>query len=299
MRNKEFEGMVREALQLPNATVKNLGIIGGMTNLNYLVQVDEEEYIVRIPGHGTSSFINREQERQNLELGSAIGINPELVYFNVESGVKITRRIQGAKPLTEKITPLLLKKVAHIFQKLHQADTQMKQEFKLFTMIDEYESLARTARSPFYDEFEEVKADIQALQQQYSQAPTILTPCHIDPAPSNFLVNEKNDLYLIDWEYGGMFDPLWDIAAFSLEAELSKEQKTYFYQTYFTREVTKEEKQRLMMLTIFQDYLWSIWTLFKEESGDHFGLYGRRRFERAKENICQYKERYEPRSNAQ
>lgn len=248
MGNQDFKEMVREALQVPKACVENLGIAGGMTNLNYLVSVDGEEYIVRIPGHGTSSLIDREQERQNLELGSTLGINPQLLYFNNESGIKITRRIAG---------------------------------------------------SDFYEGFEEVKKDIEELQLQYLQVPTTLAPCHIDPAPSNFLVDGQNKLYLIDWEYGGMFDPLWDIAAFSLESNLTAEQEDFFYQTYFSREITEEEERKLQMHQIFQDYLWSIWTLFKEESGDQFGLYGRHRFERLKENIHQYKVRYGPHSNAQ
>lgn len=258
MGNQDFKEMVREALQVPKACVENLGIAGGMTNLNYLVSVDGEEYIVRIPGHGTSSLIDREQERQNLELGSTLGINPQLLYFNNESGIKITRRIAGAKPLTEKMNSLLIEKVAYIFQTLHQSSQAMKQQFQLFTVMQEYEHLARLAGSDFYEGFEEVKKDIEELQLQYLQVPTTLAPCHIDPAPSNFLVDGQNKLYLIDWEYGGMFDPLWDIAAFSLESNLTAEQEDFFYQTYFSREITEEEERKLQMHQIFQDYLWSI-----------------------------------------
>lgn len=101
MKNEKFVSMVQKALQKPAAVVENLGIIGGMTNLNYLVDVDGKSYVVRIPGHGTSSLIDRAREIQNLKLGSALGINPELVYFNIESGMKITETIEDARPLTK------------------------------------------------------------------------------------------------------------------------------------------------------------------------------------------------------
>lgn len=300
MNEVRFEQMVRDALQLPHAVVKNLGIIGGMTNFNYLVEVDEEEYVIRIPGNGTSSLIDRTQELQNLKLGSAIGINPELIYFNVENGLKITQRIIDARPITEaEMNKALIEKVAHIFQKLHGTTEKMITKFQLFTLMDTYEALAFNAGSDFYDGFQEVKMEVQMLQHKYKLTPVQLSPCHIDPALSNFLFDKDEQLYLIDWEYGGMFDPLWDIASFSLEATLLLEEEALFYQSYFKRAVTEEEQEKLLMHKIFQDYLWSVWTLFKEETGDNFGLYGRHRFERAKENIRRYKLLYALQSDAQ
>lgn len=301
MKNEQFISVVKEALQKPKAVVKNLGIIGGMTNLNYLVDVDGKSYIVRIPGYGTSSLIDRAREIQNLKLGSALGINPELVYFNIDSGMKITEKIECASPLTkeENMHEHLLQKVATIFRKLHYSEEKMNHAFHLFDMMVEYETLALEAGGDFYAGFEEVKNEVKALQYRYGQMPIEQMPCHIDPACSNFLITDDAKMYLIDWEYGGMFDPLWDIAAFSLEAGLSVKEENEFHKMYFNQAVTEEQQERIFMHKIFQDYLWSLWTLFKEEKGDNFGLYGRHRFERAKTNIHLYKTRYDMKFTAQ
>lgn len=300
MRQENLGEMVREALQLPKAVVNNLGIIGGMTNLNYLVEVDEQRYVVRLPGNGTSSFINRAQELRNLELGSALGINPELIYFNVNNGMKITQEIQGAKTIAkEELNQALLEKVAKTFRILHDSEEVMTNQFTLFTTMDDYESLALQANSDFYDGFSEVKQEVEELKAEYSKMLVKQTPCHIDPACSNFLVNQDGNIYLIDWEYGGMFDPLWDVAAFSLEAGLTLEKEMSFYHLYFQRAIHEDEARRLLIHQIFQDYLWSLWTLFKEGNGDNFGLYGRHRFERAMENIQRYRSTYGLNSTAQ
>jgi len=82
-------GIIREALGIPNAEIEIIGISGGMTNLNYHVLIDSVSYIVRVPGNGTRDIINRVEEKENLELGTAIGINPELRYFNVNTGPKL------------------------------------------------------------------------------------------------------------------------------------------------------------------------------------------------------------------
>lgn len=52
-----------------------------------------------------------------------------------------------------------------------------------------------------------------------------LSPCHNDLVAENILIVEddvndigaNNQLFFIDWEYSGMNDPMWDIAALFLE----------------------------------------------------------------------------------
>lgn len=301
MNVKKLAGTVREVLQLPNATVNVLGNAGGMTNLNYLVEVDKKHYIVRIPGNGTKALINRKVEEENLRLGSELGINPELVYFNASDGLKITKKIENATTLTNEIAndEEVLGKVAEIFNKLHHTNKKMGNEFKLFEMMEHYEALALNVESDFYNGFEKVKANVKALQYKFKMFSVLQKPCHIDPACSNFIFNEKGKMYLIDWEYGGMFDPMWDVAAFALESDLTEKEEENFHRMYFKREVTAAEQERILLHKIFQDYLWSLWTLFKEENGDDFGLYGYRRFERAKANIERYNQLYEIEYNAQ
>lgn len=287
-------GIIREALQLPNAEVKNISLSGGMTNLNYLVTVDSNNYILRIPGNGANDFINRIEEKKNLELGSKLGINPELRYFNVKTGLKITKRIENAITLTPKIAQeeKIMKKVAGTFKTLHHSNEKMDNRFDLFGMMNNFEELALEAGATLYEGFEVVKKDIASLERYFKELTIEETPCHIDPACSNFILGEDGKMYLIDWEYSGMFDPLWDISTHSLEVGFSKLEEALFLKHYFQRDATALEEERMLLHNIFQDYLWSLWTLFKEEKGDDFGSYGSNRFERVKGNIRIFKDTF-------
>lgn len=279
--------IIREALELPNAEIKKLGTSGGMTNHNYLVSIDSVSYIVRVPGNGTEDFINRVEEKENLELSSALGINPELLYFNVNTGLKVTKKIENARTVTEEMAKNeeMMKSATVILRTLHHSNKVMKNRFKLFELMTIYESLGVEAGAQLFERFEEVKASIQVLKKHYETLVVENVPCHIDPACSNFILSEDNKTYLIDWEYSGMFDPMWDIAAYSIEAGLTKLEEDLFINDYFKREATILEKERILLHKIFQDFLWSLWTLFKEEKGDDFGTYGKKRFNRAQENI--------------
>ena len=285
---------IQEALQLPNAQVTKICPAGGMTNLNYIVTIDSEQYVVRIAGKGTEALINREEEKKSLQHASKLGINPELRYFNEKTGLKITREIMCSETMTAEIAKQeeTMGKVATIFGTLHFSNEQMENRFKLFELIIRYERLALEAHAIFYEGFKEVKKSVQSLKRRYEQLNPKEVHCHIDPTYSNFIFSEVGKLYLIDWEYSGVFDPIWDIAAYSLEAGLSNMEEAYFLKVYFQREISKLEQERILLHKIFQDFLWSLWTLFKEERGDDFGAYGKNRFERAKQNIEIYNNIY-------
>ncbi|MCZ2260287.1 choline/ethanolamine kinase family protein [Sporosarcina sp. G11-34] len=291
---ENLKDTIREALKLPNAEIENIGISGGMTNLNYHVLIDSVSYIVRVPGNGTKDIINRVEEKENLELGTAIGINPELRYFNVNTGLKITKKIENARTVTKNIAENegFMKSIAVIFRRLHKSNKVMGNKFKLFEMMTTYENLGLVAGAELFDGFEEVKRDILRLKKHYETLDIEIVPCHIDPAFSNFILDEDDIIYLIDWEYSGMFDPMWDIAAYSLEAGYSASEEDLFVNYYLQREATALEKERIHLHKVFQDYLWSLWTLFKEEKGDDFGTYGKNRFERAKKNIIVFDNTY-------
>ena len=135
----------------------------------------------------------------------------------------------------------------------------------------------------FFDGFVEVKKDIITLQQYFEGLSVEEVPCHIDPACSNFIISEEDKVYLIDWEYSGMFDPMWDIASYALGAKLSETEEAFFVRQYFQGEATVSEKERMLLHKIFQDYLWSLWTLFKEEKGDDIRLLRKKLFRTRKE----------------
>lgn len=288
---EELIKSIRKALQLPNAKITNIIPAGGMTNLNYIVTIDSDQYVVRIAGNGTEALINREEEKGSLEHASKLGINPELCYFNEKTGLKITRKVENSETMTAETAKQegTMEKVVTIFRTLHFSTEQMSNRFKLFDLIARYEHLALKADASFDEGFKEMKKSVHSLKRRYAQLNTKEVPCHIDPAPSNFIFNEEGKLYLIDWEYSGVFDPIWDIAAYSLEAGLSNEEETYFLKVYLQKEPSELERERMLLHKIFQDFLWTLWTLYKEEKGDNFGTYGKDRFERAKRNIEIYK----------
>lgn len=287
----EVERAVQEALNIdPKAIQVISATAGGMTNDSYFIKINESDYIVRVPGIGTEQLINREDEKRNLQLGTALGINPKELYIDSETGLKITERIPNGQQIEQQKIQTMedMQPIVNILQRLHNTHLTMENEFQLFELMDFYESLIIQEGGKLYYDFASVKESVMEIKEEYVRLAIPYVPTHIDTCYENFLQDYTGKIYLIDWEYSGNFDPLWDIATFLLDSEFTTEQEELFINLYYNRPVTEEEERRIRMHKIFQDYLWVLWTIFKEVKGSDFGTYGPERYERLRQLVDEY-----------
>lgn len=277
-----------EALDLAYDEIQSIEPFGGMTNKNFKVTVNDREYVLRIPGKGTEEMINRKEEKVNSALGSSLGIDTELIYFNDETGVKISELIPNAETLNPKTAKRqdYMMLTTSVLRKLHESGVQMANDFNVYGKIVEYERLMKEANGKPFPHYDEVRAGVMALKTIHDRMNIPLKPCHNDLVPENLVKSGDDKVYLIDWEYAGMNDPMWDIAAHTLESDFTPEDEELFLSLYLqTDEIPREIQQRVLINKIFQDFLWSIWTIIKEAKGDDFGSYGIDRFNRARNNL--------------
>jgi thiamine kinase-like enzyme/choline kinase/predicted transcriptional regulator len=287
-REIQIKSHLMEALDLDYEDIEDIQPFGGMTNKNYRVVIKGKEYVLRIPGNGTESMINRKEEKFNASLASKLGLDTELIYFNEETGVKIAELIQEAETLTPKMAKRqdIMKMTAENFRILHTAPVSMANRFDVFERIEEYERLMKEANGLPYEHYEEVRQQVMILKEIYESMDIQLTPCHNDALPQNMVKSGEDKVYMIDWEYSGMNDPMWDIAWYSMESELTPEEEELYLTLYLQKDdIPLEIQQRMIMNKIFQDFLWTIWTIIKEAKGDDFGTYGTDLLNRCRKNL--------------
>lgn len=77
-------------MNLPKTEIGNISEVKkGMTNQSFLFSCDGEEYILRIPGVGTSMLIDRKREAAVYNVLKDSDICDHIIYFNKETGYKI------------------------------------------------------------------------------------------------------------------------------------------------------------------------------------------------------------------
>ena len=288
------EKLARDTIEeiLPGEPVEEVQFAGGMTNTNYFVKTSGGRYILRLPGRMTESMINRENEKRNAQIASDMGFNCTLLYCNAETGVKLSRYIDGAETLTPRTARLEenIALAADILHRLHHSGIVWENRMDVFEESLKYEGLLGSAR--MYDGFEEVKALVYGKVKPRLEAlgPEDL-PCHNDLVAANLVKNSEGRLYLIDWEYSGQNDPAFDLAALFLENDFTPEDEELFFHYYYgDGSIPETVREKILIFKIMQDYLWSIWTVVKEARGDNFGSYGPERFNRARKNLALWQE---------
>ena len=259
--------------------------LGGMTNQNYLAKTTNKQYIVKFFGKGTEKLINRQDEKYNLELLKDLDLDVKNYLFDIEAGIKVNEYIESAITLDSTTIKTKFDKIAPILQTIHASGKELRGEFAPFEEIKKYESLIEE-KIP-YANYEAVREEVFSLEKRLADLGVDRKSCHIDLVPENFIESPQGRLYLIDWEYSSMNDPMWDLAALFLESEFTRQEEEDFL-SHYESEQTPVSREKIAIYKILQDTIWSLWTVYKEEQGADFGDYGVNRYQRAVKGLSYY-----------
>ena len=193
--------------------------LGGLANRNYKVATPIGVFVLRIPGEGTSEYISRENESRAARITSEIGVNAPLLYFDARAGVQMPRFIEGGATMNaERFKDLgSVKRAAQSLRRVHDCGRPFTNRFELFQMIDEYLDILAKKHAPLPDGYHDVKREAEAVRKALNARALPIVPSHCDPLAEHFLDTGKQ-VYVIDWEYAGNNDPMWDLGDVSVEA---------------------------------------------------------------------------------
>ncbi|HEY8014899.1 MAG TPA: choline/ethanolamine kinase family protein, partial [Dongiaceae bacterium] len=209
------------ALAPERLTVKRLG---GLTNRNYKITTPNDRYVMRIPGEKTGDYINRAVEATNAKAAAAAGVNAEVVFFDATDGLMLCRFLEGCVTMTPELfqtQPGAPARAARALRQMHRSGQRFDFRFELFSMIDDYLKLLAKLGAELPEGYHDVVGEAGKVREALDRHPATLAPCHCDPLSENFLDNGTR-MWVVDWEYSGMNDPLWDLGDMSVEAGLDE-----------------------------------------------------------------------------
>lgn len=258
--------------------------LAGLTNVNHLVEHAGERFVLRIPGAGTSEYINRGNEQVAALSAAAAGVNAEVRFFDPTDGLMVTRFVDGAVTMNaERFRDLgAVARAGAAFRELHTTAAPFANDFVLFPMIDEYKQLLASKGARLPDGYTDLEGQADATRRALEAARRPLVPSHCDPLCENFLDTGAR-MYVIDYEYSGNNDPMWDLGDLSVEGGFSPEQDAALLAAYFGGEPPAHEVGRMVAYKALCDLLWTLWGVIQhvnENPVDDFWAYAVGRFER-------------------
>ena len=291
LRKDEMITLLNASIGIEKEEISDVKKLGGLTNSNYKVRFNNQDYVARVPGLGTSEIIDRKNEKFNSEIAYRIGIDPKTIYFNSQSGFKITEYVEHAETLnsTTAKKPENMKMMSDIFKRLHNHGEKFQVDFNPFNDLMFYEKTLLDANGKLFDDYYDVKALFMSLEKELMELGMESVPCHLDALAENFIKSGEDKMCLIDWEYSGNYDKLWDVTSIMVESNYSKDEESLFLNNYFAREPNENEINIITIHKITQDILWSIWSAAKVALGDPvLAQYSRDRYNNGRKNLHLY-----------
>lgn len=201
---------------------------GGISNISYVATDRRGKYVVRLTRDFPFHNVYRDREIAVARAAHAAGFSPEIVH--AAPGVMISRYLE-ARTLDAAGVRADLSRIADLITRFHrEIVSQHDYRFDVFAVNRGY---FRELDVHWPARISEWTAINDRLQTLVPTRPPVFA--HHDLLPANLLDDGKR-LWLIDFEYAGTGDALFDLGNLSSNAQLSKDQSRELLTAYYGRE---------------------------------------------------------------
>ena len=238
----------------------------GMTNFSFLFRVKGVRFVFRLPGRGSSAFISRQNEYLVYKALKDKDITEQVVYFDPDSGIKITVYEEDCQILRWEWTAEV-KKALRRLKEVHESKIQIERIFYPKAEILAYEKRCHKVRASFWPDYEAVREQVIRIAEYLETTDFCPVLCPIDFVEQNVLVLKDGRIRLIDWEYAAMSDPMMDLAVFIISPGYDPADLNKLAEMYFDRKLSLREEIRLYGYAAVCALYWTLWAKYKEGSG--------------------------------
>ncbi len=227
-------------------------IVNGLTQDSFLVLHQGRPYVLRIDKPMAADLgLDRGSEFAIHCAAAQAGLAPKAVFMSVDKGVFIREFVPGRSWQGADLEdPFHLQDLAELLSGLH-ALPCIGSLYDPLRAIHRYATmLGSAAYSVMTDRAEKLINEIDSMSPPAS-------PCHNDLLAQNIL--QAKGLLLIDWEFAGIGDPLFDLAVIIEHHHLSLQAKLMLLSAYLGREPLPSEIERLSLQQSVYGILLELW----------------------------------------
>ena len=245
-------------------------LYGGMMNVSYLIEDSySRKYILYIPNGKANKLVNRPNEQKNQQIAYNLGITSRNLYFDPYRGIKINDFIPGSS-LDKYEGEIDYRKVADLLHILHSSKELCPNDYNPIQRFFNYEKKALSFQPlsvRYYKSRDFFFTYVPWLEEHYQKVAS-----HNDAQKSNFVVGDDGNYYLIDYEFAGNNDPIYDIATFGNN---SVDEGENLLKAYFNNP-GEEEYKKYYLWRMFVSLQWFLVAITKhyqkEGAATHFNF---------------------------
>jgi thiamine kinase-like enzyme len=236
--------------------IRRLG--GGLTNTNYLVNVDGMPYVLRIPGASTDLLaVDRKNEYYNTKAAAEAGVGPKVIYYLPAYDVMALQFIDGETMSNPKLQiPGMPTRIAQSLKLLH-TGPRFLTDFDMFRLTEFYLAMARKHYIRIPDRYPDRLPIVKRIEEALTAHPLPTVPCNNDLLAENY-IDDGSRLWLIDYEYSGNNDPCFELGNTCQELEYDEPRIVELCTAYFGKP-SPARVARMKLHMIMSDVGWGLW----------------------------------------
>ena len=242
----------------------------GMTNMSFRFTVGEQVYVYRHPGAGSSAFIDRKSEAFAMTVAREMGWDDTLIAMDPTSGWKISRFIPQARPM-DYHNEREVKRALAMMRQLHDAQLPSSGEYGVWDEAKRFVERIRERGRNRFEGFDDLYADMECLFQYTEKDIIAKRLCHGDCQNQNYLIDEDERMWLIDWEYTRYDDPGCDYGTFICCSDYSEEEVLQVLDWYYGHPMDEKEKRHSLAYVALVSYYWFVWGIYQDSLGRPVG----------------------------
>jgi len=234
---------------------------GGLSNRNYLVTHRGERFVVRVAEDAPEHHVMRFNEVAASRAAAAAGLSPEVVHS--EPGALVLRFVEGKTltPADIRLRPMLAR-IFPLIRRCHRDVPPLLRGpilmFWPFHLVRGYAATLREGDSRFLPEVPRLLSALAELEGAIG--PVDIVFGHNDLLAANF-IDAGDRLWLVDWEYGGVNSPLFDLANLCSNNEVAVADEDWLLECYTERPLTAEFRRRYRAMkcaSLLREAMWAM-----------------------------------------
>ncbi len=185
-------------------------LLGGMMNESKLVTTSKGRFVLYLPTTQANEMVDRKLEKSDQLIAYSLGVTSKNIYFDTTTGIKVNEFIEGHS--LDKVNEFDYSKIATLLHKLHSSKELSVANYNPFTRFVNYENEAKQYLDINTSDYLEVRNFLFKHKDFLESQPLVFS--HNDFQRSNVIKANDSEYKMIDFEFTGNNDEIYDIACF-------------------------------------------------------------------------------------
>lgn len=240
----------------------------GLTNVVLSFKLNGGKYVYRHPGLGSEILVERGRETIMQKIVEDAGIDTTLIAMDVDEGWRIGRFIEHWDFDYNNMNDMV--RAVMLFRRLHSAPCHVRWNFDVIKKAEGIRDQIEPEKYGHFPDFENIRLRIYKLAELAETDGIKKCNIHGDARDVNFLIN-KEEIHLIDWEYGGYGDPGFDIGSYVCGGQHKLKEIDRILFTYYRHKPTNNQKRHFYAYIAITGWFFMHWTMLKLSKGQGVG----------------------------